>query len=266
MSGLGGNKDYRRVTHERETVLELTLHRLESTGLLFDEVPLINSKNAGFTRVMGITCNLGVLFGNAFRRVDQDDTDVCFFDRGQRADHTVLFDLVLDTALLAKSRGIDDRELTVLILNYGVDRVSSRTRNIGNDRSFLAGHIVGERGFTGIRLTDQSDTDRLVAFLILIFLREVFVDSVEHLAESQSVRRGDRIDLTQSQIIELIELRRRFADMVDLIDCQNDRAICFSKHDRDLFVGSGQARLDITHEKDDVRGLDGDLGLHAHTL
>ncbi len=185
---------------------------------------------------MGITCNLCVLFSNAFCRIDHDDTDIGFLDRGKRTDHTVLLYSILDTALLTETGSIDDRKLTVLILDQRVDRVSRSTRDIRDDRALGTGHIVGKRGFTRIRLTDQGDTDRVILLFTRSFFRELLVDRVEHLTKSQTMGGRDRVNFAETEVIELIELGRRFTDMVDLVYCKNDRTVRFSKHRSDLLV------------------------------
>ena len=92
----------------------------------------------------------------------------------------------------------------------------------------------------------------------------MLIHRVQQVAGAVSVHRGDRDRVAQSQIIKLIEFRRNLADAVALVDAQHHRLVALLQHGGNLLVGRGDAGLDVYHQDDDLRALDGHLGLASH--
>ena len=87
---------------------------------------------------MRVAGDLGVLFGEAYRRVDHNDADTAALDSGQTAQDAVALDTALDLAALAQAGGIGKDELAVLVLYHRVDGIAGRTGFVGDDQTVLA--------------------------------------------------------------------------------------------------------------------------------
>lgn len=101
----------------------------------------------------------------------------------------------------------------------------------------------------------------MLVVVVPVLLREVqmLIHRVQQVAGAVSVHRGDRDRVAQSQIIKLIEFRRNLADAVALVDAQHHRLVALLQHGGNLLVGRGDAGLDVYHQDDDLRALDGHL-------
>ena len=106
--------------------------------------------------------------------------------------------------------------------------------------------------------------------MLLFFVSDaVFREEADHLvqqlAQSHQVDGGNRERIAQTQIVELVN-RVVHADVINLVDNQNDRLAALAQHDGDFLVVGSHACAPIRKEEDDVAGFDGDFRLTAHLL
>ena len=147
LTGLCGDEHERRVGHEREVYLQLLAEIVHSAvGLVLDCVPLVYGDYARLALVVGVACDLAVLLGEAYRRVDDDNAHVGAVDCHEGAQNAEMLDILDDLSLAAHSGGVDEDELILAALYLGVYRVAGGSGNVGDDGAFLAGYLVDERG------------------------------------------------------------------------------------------------------------------------
>ena len=215
---------------------------------------------------MRLAGDLGVLFGNALGRVDHDDADVRALDRQQRTHDREFLDLLVHLALLADAGGVDEGELAVRIVHIGVNAVARRTGDVGDDNALLTQHAVEQAGLADVRLADESHADALVVLLFLVCRREVLVSRVEQLTHTVAVQCGNAERLAQTEVVELIKLRRRITRLVALVDRQHDRLARAQQHGRNVLIGGSNAGAQVGDQDDDIRVRDRSLRLKAHEL
>ena len=79
-----------------------------------------------------------------------------------------------------------------------------------------------------------------------------------------AVDRGNGVGVAQAEIVEFVKFRRDGAEGIAFIDAQHHRLAAFLQQMGDFGVVGGHAGFQIHYKEDDVGGIDGDLGLHAH--
>ena len=74
LSGLGRDKQYGRVIHERKTLLDDLGHLFKGTGLLIDKIPLVDNDYGSFAVIVSQACDPCILLCNACLCIDEDNT------------------------------------------------------------------------------------------------------------------------------------------------------------------------------------------------
>ena len=87
---------------------------------------------------------------------------------------------------------------------------------------------------------------------------------VEQVSRAVSVYGGNLNRLAETEVIELIELHRRLADGVALVDAEHDRLARFLEHLRNVHIRRDHTALAVRHEDDNGGGVDRELCLTAH--
>ena len=213
---------------------------------------------------MGIARNLGILLGEARRRVDHDNAHVCTVYRHIGTQDGIMLDLLGDLGLSADAGGIDEHEPPLLAVDDRICRITGRAGDVGNNHALLARNAVDERRLAGIRLADDSDLDVGILVILNILLREELDDLVKHIAGAVTVNGRNRERVTESEIVELIHIHRHLAQGVALVDGENDGLAGFLEHIRDGIIIRRHARTHVAHEDDNIRMGDGNLRLLAH--
>ena len=75
---------------------------------------------------------------------------------------------------------------------------------------------------------------------------------------------GNRHDIANAKTVEVIQLHRRFADFITLVDCQNHRLAAAHQHTGNILVLGGNASANFAHHDNTIRGINGNLGLFPH--
>ena len=93
---------------------------------------------------------------------------------------------MVDFALGAQTRRVDNLVFLAVMLNHGIDCIARRAGDIAHDRAVDADKAVRERAFARIRTADNSDVDDFLFlnFLMLGKLGELFDDLVEQVARA----------------------------------------------------------------------------------
>ena len=179
LTGLGADKDDGGIGHEAEVLLQLFAHGVHRVAVLLDGVPLVDGDNAGLALLMRVAGDLGVLFGEAYRRVDHNDADAAALDSGQTAQDAVALNAALDLAALAQAGGVGKNELAVLVLHHRVDGIAGRTGFVGDDQTVLAQNMVDEAGFADVGAANDGNRDAVIRVFLVLLKVEVGADRVQ---------------------------------------------------------------------------------------
>ena len=79
-----------------------------------------------------------ILLDDALARVDQDERDVCALRGLERAELRVVLDPLTLLSLPPETGRVDEHERRVVAPQDGVDRVSCRSRDVGDDDALTA--------------------------------------------------------------------------------------------------------------------------------
>ena len=191
LAGFGGNEDNRRIAHKRKIIHQLFALFVHGVAVFFDRVPLIHCNDARFTELVRNAGDFGVLFGEAFGRVNHNHTDVGAFHRHAGAQDRIFFNLVFDFVFAAKPRGVDKHETAEFVFDKRVCRVARCARNIGNDCAFFAGNGVNKRRLTDIGFADNRHADGVAFVLVIGFVGQIRQNSVEQIAGAVTVDGGN---------------------------------------------------------------------------
>ena len=125
------------------------------------------------------TGDLAVLFGEAFERIDHDDTDVRPFDGHLGPDDAVLLDAFIDARLPAETGGVDEQEGTVFVFDEGIGRVPGGAGDARDDGPLFPAQGVDERGFAHVGLADDGDLDDEVFLFGAGICGQMLQDSIQ---------------------------------------------------------------------------------------
>ena len=87
---------------------------------------------------------------------------------------------------------------------------------------------------------------------------------VEHIADTKLVARGDRIRITDTEVIKLIDVCHALLKIVYLINNKHDRLVGTPQHVRHLRICIDQSLLAVYHKHNNVCRIDRDLRLIPH--
>ena len=97
-----------------------------------------------------------------------------------------------------------------------------------------------------------------------IGIREIFADFIQHIADAQAGSCGYRNRITNTQVVELIDIRHELVEVINLVDHQNHGLAGFAQHIRHLGIRVHQSLTYICDKNDHVRRSDRDLRLLTH--
>ena len=192
------------IVHEFEIGFQLFFELIDGMRVLFDEIPFVHEDDGGLALLVHEADDLDVLFGQPFRAVHDEQTDVAPADGVEGAHVAVIFDVVLHPALLADACRIDEGVFLSVPLEQRVDGVAGRPRNRRDDAALLSQKAVDEAGFARVRLADHRDFQRFDRFGIVF--RKQLHRLVQHVADPPGMFRGNGVRLSQAQRIELEHL------------------------------------------------------------
>ena len=87
---------------------------------------------------------------------------------------------------------------------------------------------------------------------------------IQHIAESQAGRRGDRNRISDAQIIKFIHIRHKFVKVIHFVHSQDHRFSRTAEHVCHFRIRILQALTNVSDENDDIRRIDRDLRLLPH--
>ena len=152
----------------------------------------------------------------------------------------------------------------MLVLKIGVDGVPGRAGDVGDDHALHAEDAVEQAGLADVRLAHDGDLHRVVLRLLQGVVGQVRRHKVQQIARSVAVDGGDLQRVTQTQIVEFVDLRVDRADRVAFVDGHDHRLAAALEQIGNVQIRRGHADLDVCDHNDDLCGLNGDLGLPPH--
>src|SRR5690606_40401339 len=93
-------------------------------------VPFVQTHDQSAACLGDETGDVGILVGNTFARIDQQQHDVGGLDGLQRLDDRELFHGLEDLAPAAQAGGVDQRVATVATLEFDLDGVARGSRQV----------------------------------------------------------------------------------------------------------------------------------------
>ena len=215
---------------------------------------------------MGISGNLGILFRKALGSVNKDQAHVRTVYRHIGTQHAVMLDTLGDTGFFPDAGGVDEDELSLFVFHHGIRCVTGRAGNVGHDGTLFPGDAVHQRGLAYVRLADDRHVDGILIVLQLVLRRQQVIDRIQHIAGAVTVRRRDGKRVADAQVIEFVQLHRRFTDRVALVDRQHHGLATLLEHTCHGAVVCGHAAAHICHQHDHIGTLNGKFRLAAHLL
>ena len=213
---------------------------------------------------MGVARHLGVLLGKADCGVDHNDADTAALHCGQTAQNTVALHAALHLAALAQTGGIGKDKLAEFVLHHRVDGIAGGACLVGNDEAVFTQNMVDQAGLADIGAADDGNGDAVIGVLFLLLKIEVRTDGVQQVTGAVAVNARDRDQLAEAEAVKIIQLHRRLADLVALIDSQHHGLTAAHQHTGNILILRRYAGGQLSHHDDAVGGVDGQLGLLTH--
>ena len=121
---------------------------------------------------------MGIVLSDTAPGVNHEHHNVRIGDRLEGLHDRKLLDRLENTALLAETGRIHERERMTVVLEVDIDRVAGRAGHIERDDALFTEQRVHERRLADIRASGDRDTDPVFALfllgglLFLLILRE----------------------------------------------------------------------------------------------
>ena len=184
LPGLCGNEHDFRILHKGKGISDLFRKTVNGLVVLFHGIPLVDGNDDRFTSFVGNAGNLGILFGHAFHRINDQDNYIRTLYGAHRTHNHVMLQVLFDFILAAQTRRIDKHIFPAVKGHIRIHGITGGAGNIGNNQTVFAEHPVDNGGFTHIGLSDNRHTDTVVFFRAVRFVREMGNYLVQHFAQS----------------------------------------------------------------------------------
>ena len=237
---------------------------INSLVILLDSIPFIYSNDNTLSSFMSNTCDLRILLCNTLRRIDHYDNNIRTFYSSYCTDHTVSLNFLFHFTFTAKSGCINKNIIFTLPLHSGVYCISCSSGNVGNDHTVFSQKFIYQRGFTYIWFTYNSNSRDLIILICIRILRKMFDHFIEHISQSHTVCCRNRHRLTDTKIVELINIHHKFLNTVYLIYNKNNRFSAAAEHICNFCIGINQSLMNICNKDDNIRCFNGNLRLFSH--
>lgn len=209
---------------------------------------------------------MGVLLVDAFGGVNKQHRDVRRFDRPQGLDDRKTLDRLAALAAFAQTRGVDQRVLSALALEWHLDRIARRARLGGRDHAHLAHQRVDQRRLADVLATNDGDARMAHPRRVDLGcgrLGDRREHGLEQIGHALAVRGGDRDRRTEAEGVEFraCDLRRQ---PLGLVRRDTDALRGPPELIGDRAIEGRQASARIDHEHHRIGFGDRLLGLARH--
>ena len=215
---------------------------------------------------MSKTGHLGVLLRNALGGVDENQAYICPLNGHGGPEDAVLLNVLRHLGPPPDTGGVNEDKAALVVFKTGVDGVPGGAGHVGDDDPLLAKNPVYQGGLAGVGFADDRHVNGVIFLLLVLHRGEVGHTGVQQIAGAVAVDGGDGDGVSQTQVVELVEIRVRRAGGVHLVHRQHDGLAAAQQHICHLMVRGGESCADVRQENDDRGGLNGGLGLLPHEL
>ncbi len=153
LAGFGAGDEDGGVRQE----VEIAFKFVEDVVGVIDEVGLRQDDDNSLAGVDDLASERLVEFGMGFGRVDEEGTDIGFFDSGEGAEGGELFDANFAFARFAESGGVEDFERAIMKTYFDAVDVASRSLARADESLLFLAEGVEKAGLTNIWATDEGD-------------------------------------------------------------------------------------------------------------
>ena len=220
--------------------------------IFLDGIPFIHRNDHAFTLLMGNSGDLGILLGNALGSVDHHYHKVCPLYCGYGTNHAEALNLFLHLGLAAKSCSVDKNIFLAVPGHLGINRITGGSGNVGYDHAVLSKEVIYKGGFTYVRLSYNGDLRNIGILILACILWEILGYFVQHISKSLTVGCRNGKWLSDSKIIEFINIHHVFLDTVYFIYNQNNRFLASAQHIRYFCIRIHKSLLHICNKHDHV--------------
>jgi hypothetical protein len=233
-------------------------------------IPFVDGHDHGAARFQHEACDVRILLGDLGLRVQHQQHDVAGLDGLQRLDDGELLDRLEYLAALAQACGIDQRVAAAVALEVDLDGVAGRARHVERDHALFAHQGIDQRGLAHVGTADDGQLDAVIVLSLFecVFLGgrlgQVLERQLDQVNDAIAVRRGNRIRLTQPELMELGN-GAAGAHAFRLVHRQQHALLPGLAQQLGDFVVMGiDARTGINQEHHDIGLGDGLPGLAGH--
>src|SRR5699024_6778020 len=126
-------------------------------AILIHQIPFIEGDDERFACFSDHVQHKLVLLRDLMGGIDEHDAYFCGINDAARTQRSVVLVPLGIFNLLAQTRGVDKTPQLLVQLHQGVNWVNGGTRDIVNDRAFLASNLVEQGRLAHIRLAHRSN-------------------------------------------------------------------------------------------------------------
>ena len=144
------------------------LHHLFARMVVGQKIPFVEQDNDGAAALDGEIGDLLVLLGHTGGRVDNEQGDIGTVDCAKSANHRVVFDILVHSALFTNASSVYKAILLVSALDDGINGIARGAGDVGHNGTIGTKNLVEQGGLAGIGPTDDGDGENAVIDLFFL--------------------------------------------------------------------------------------------------
>ena len=129
---------------------------------ILHQIPFIYHDNQSFLILLNQGEDIQVLTFDSSRGIQHQNTYIRTFNGTNRTDHRVVFQILIHLILLTDTGGIHQIKIKSELIVAGIDRITSRSGNLGHNVTVFTDKCIYNRRFTGIRTSHHCKTRYLI--------------------------------------------------------------------------------------------------------
>ena len=183
--------------------------------------------------------------------INHQDADIRILDGPDGTHHAIELQIFRHLVLTTDTCGVHKIEIETKLIITGIDGITCRTGNLGDDITFLTDKGIDNTGLTGIRTTHHRKTGDTFLKLVCVLLRQHLQHLVKQIARTTARRGTDTVRIAKTKVIKLVLVIEMLV-VISLVCYEENRQFGTTQNLGHVHVPACHTVLDITDEKNQI--------------
>ena len=153
---------------------------------IFYQIPLVDTNHQTLFIFLYQRKDIQILSFDTSCSIDHQNTNIRGFDSSYGANHRIIFEIFGNLPFLTNAGRIYQIKIESEFIVSGINRIASRTGNIGNNIPVFANKRIDDRRLSGIRASHHRKTRNVFLYLGFRFFGKTFQYLVQQIARSRT--------------------------------------------------------------------------------